>query len=339
VLAVACLIVGGVVLNATPAAATFSNGRTDWERPLGWCNHNGAQLHIGDFNGDNKDDMLCHDTNNGHKWIAYAKGRARFTGTDWERPLGWCNHNGAQLHIGDFNGDNKDDMLCHDTNNGHKWIAYAKGRARFTGTDWERPLGWCNHNGAQLHIGDFNGDNKDDMLCHDTNNGHKWIAYAKGRARFSGTDWERPLGWCNHNGAQLHIGDFTGDNKDDMLCHDTNNGHKWVAYAKGQGSFTGTDWERPLGWCNHNGARLHIGNFNGDRRDDMLCHDINNGHKWVAYAKGQGSFTGTDWERSMSWCNHAGARLYIGNFNGDRRDDMLCHDTNNGHKWIAYSDL
>ena len=29
--------------------------------------------------------------------------------------MGWCNHNGASLYIGGFNGDSRDDMLCHDT--------------------------------------------------------------------------------------------------------------------------------------------------------------------------------------------------------------------------------
>jgi hypothetical protein len=47
-------------------------GSTDWERNMGWCYHDGAQLHIGGFNGDGKDDLLCHETNTGYKWIAYS---------------------------------------------------------------------------------------------------------------------------------------------------------------------------------------------------------------------------------------------------------------------------
>jgi len=81
--------------------------------------------HIGDFNRDNRDDMLCHDTGNGYKWVAFGKGNGYFTGTDWQGNMGWCNHSGAQLHIGDFNRDQRDDMLCHDTGNGYKWISYS----------------------------------------------------------------------------------------------------------------------------------------------------------------------------------------------------------------------
>jgi hypothetical protein len=64
--------IGGAMFITNPAAATLSNGSTDWERNMGWCYHDGAEFHIGDFNGDRKDDLLCHDINNGYKWIAYS---------------------------------------------------------------------------------------------------------------------------------------------------------------------------------------------------------------------------------------------------------------------------
>jgi hypothetical protein len=208
--------------------ATLSGGSTDWHAALGWCGHPSGQLYIGDFNRDGRDDMLCHDLSTGHKWVARARGYGHFTGTDWEAALGWCNHASGELHIGDFNRDRRDDMLCHDTATGHKWIAYAKINGRFTGTTWEAPLGWCNHASGELHIGDFNRDGRDDMLCHDTATGHKWIGFAKGDGHFTGTDWEAPLGWCNHASAELHIGDFNRDNRDDLLCHDISSGYKWI---------------------------------------------------------------------------------------------------------------
>ena len=173
----ACLVVICLVaLSAQPAAATFRTLTTDWHANLGWCSHSGAQLHLGDFNADGGDDMLCHDTKTGYKWVALAKGNGNFTGTDWHANLGWCSHSGAQLHIGDFNRDGRDDMLCHDTKTGYKWVAYGKGTGHFTGTDWHGNMRWCNHSSAQLLIGDFNRDRRDDMLCHDTKTGYKWIS-------------------------------------------------------------------------------------------------------------------------------------------------------------------
>ena len=89
-----------------------------------WCSYGGRQLFIGDFNGDRLSDMLCHDQCNGYKWIAYNHGPSTFfTGTGWRAGLRWCRHKGAKLFVADFNGDNRSDILCHDTS-GNKGIIY-----------------------------------------------------------------------------------------------------------------------------------------------------------------------------------------------------------------------
>ena len=299
---------------------------------MGWCNHVGSQLHIGDFNGDEKADMLCHDKRTGHKSVALANSAGQFTGTSWQKAMGWCNHAGSELYVGDFNGDGRTDMLCHDSA-GKKWIALANSAGQFTGNSWYRAMGWCNHAGSQLHIGDFNGDGKADMLCHDTRNGYKWVALANSAGQFTGTSWQKAMGWCNHAGSELYVGDFNGDGRTDMLCHDSA-GKKWIALATSAGQFTGTFWENAMGWCNHAGSKLFTGDFNRDGRTDMLCHDTRNGYKWVALATCEGRFTRTTWEKAMGWCYHAGSELHVGDFNGDGRTDILCHDTV-GKKWIA----
>ncbi|WP_181233890.1 FG-GAP repeat domain-containing protein [Enhygromyxa salina] len=257
-----------------------------------------------------------------------------FLGGDvWERDAQWCYHTGSQLHVGDLNGDHRADMLCHD-GAGNKWVDLADSNGHFWGTDWKHEVSWCSHPGSKLHLGDYNGDGRDDMLCHDTA-GQKWIDYADSNGQFWGTDWSYTDGWCAHAGSELHIGDFNGDGRDDMLCHDTD-GQKWIDFANGSGQFWGTDWYYNAGWCYHPGTQLHIGDFNGDYRDDMLCHDAA-GQKWIDYANSNGQFLGTDWYYNAGWCHHAGSQLFVGDFNGDGREDMLCHDSA-GQKWIDYAD-
>src|SRR5262245_27161875 len=95
--------------------------------------------------------------------------------------------------------------MCHDVATGYKWIDYADASGQFNGTDWERNATWCNHAGAQLFLADFNGDGRDDMLCHDTA-GNKWIDFADGYGQFGGTDWFRPANWCSHASGRLLIG-------------------------------------------------------------------------------------------------------------------------------------
>lgn len=320
---------------AEPSMTALS---TDWESPLGWCSSSAATLYVGDFNGDGRSDMLCHDTGTGYKWIAHATSAGTFTGTTWGAAMGWCYHAGAALHIGDFNGDGRSDMLCHDKGTGYKWIAHATSAGAFIGTTWQAAMGWCSLPGTALYIGDFNGDRRSDMLCHDTGAGYKWIAHATAAGTFTGTTWQAAMGWCSHPGEALYIGDFNGDARSDMLCHDTVTGYNQIAYAAYAGTF-GSTLEAGIDWCSHAGAALYIGDFNGDRRSDMLCHDSGTGYKWVALATAAGTFSGASWGAPMKFCYHTGARLFVDDYNGDVRDDLLCHDVNTGYKWLSRGDL
>ncbi len=200
--------------------------------------------------------------------------------------------------------------------------------------EWEADLKWCRAPGGRLESGDLNGDGRTDLLCHYPATGAKAVALARTGGRFVGTDWQRNLGWCKGASRQLLVGDFNGDGRADLLCHSPATGYKAVALARAGGRFVGTDWKKSLGWCT--GARqLLVGTFNGDRRADLLCHDPATGYKAVALARPGGRFAGTDWERDLGWCFHAGARLRVGDVTGDGRDDLLCHDSVTGYLWVA----
>jgi hypothetical protein len=309
-----------------------------WKASLNWCSHADARLHLGDFNGDGRDDMLCHDAKNGNKWIAQANSSGQFTGTTWFGAMNWCSHADGRLHIGDFNGDGRDDMLCHDAKLGYKWVSLAGAGGTFNGTQWaDTTNAWCSHADGRLHIGDFNGDGLDDMLCHDVKLGYKWVALATGNGAFNYNSWSTTFAWCKYENERLHTGDFNGDGRDDLLCHNIKNGDKWISLASARGRFYGTDWNSGLGWCKHATGRLSIGDFNGDGFDDMLCHDIDDGRKWIAFAQGGNDFfLGTSRKWPMEWCKHSTAQFLVGDFNGEGTTDFLCHDVKDGRKWISY---
>ncbi|MDH5546092.1 MAG: FG-GAP-like repeat-containing protein [Gammaproteobacteria bacterium] len=305
---------------------------TDWRIESGWCSHSGASLFRGDFNGDGKTDLLCHDTN-GTKWIDFADALGQFNGTDWSRAANWCGGTTAKLIIGDYNGDGRDDMLCHSSA-GNKYIDYANNSGQFLGTDWSRTTNWCSHGSAELLVGDVNGDHRADLICHDTASGYKWIDYADTYGRFYGTNWERDAHWCSHTGAQIRMGDFNGDGRTDMLCHDTA-GNKWVDLADNYGRFNGSNWSANTGFCAGSGNTLLVGDFNNDYRDDLLCHE-SSGNKSVDFGDSAGRLSGADWARVTNWCSHSGAKVHTGDFNGDGKDDMLCHDSI-GRQWVDYA--
>ena len=295
------------------------------------------EARAGDYNGDGRDDLLCHNSSTGFKWIDYANGNGEFAGTNWSRDAQWCKHDSARLFKGDFDGDGRTDLLCHDIEDGRKWIDYANNSGEFTGTNWSRDAQWCRGDGSKVFVGDFDGDGQDDLLCHNSINGYKWIDYANNSGEFTGTNWSRDADWCMADGAQLRIGDFNGDGRDDMLCHNKLNGFKWIDYADANGQFSGTNAYHDFGWCSHEGEELFVGDFDGDGRDDLLCHAATDGYKWIDYADANGRFTGTDWSRDASWCKDSTTRLSTGDYDGDGRDDLMCHDVVSGKKWVDYA--
>jgi hypothetical protein len=245
---------------------------------------------------------------------------------------GWCGHDGAKVSLGDFNGDGRDDLLCHD-NIGRSWIDLANAAGEYQGTDGYGVWGWCGHAGATLSIGDFDGDGRDDLFCHDVD-GRRWIDLAEPGGVFRGEDLLPPWGWCGHPGAKLLLGDFDGDGRDDLFCHDRE-GRRWLDLAEAGGVFRGEDLRPLAGWCAHDGATLAAADFDGDGRDDLLCHDTA-GRRWIDLAEAGGVFRGEDSLPPWGWCNHAGARLLADDVNGDGRADLVCHDTV-GRAWVDFS--
>lgn len=106
---------------------------------------------------------------------------------------------------------------------------------------------------------------------------------------------------------------------------------------KATGPLGGSLWSTSDLVCTHAGGKVYTGDFNGDGRDDLLCHDSNGG-TWTDFADASGRLGGTDAFVDTDFCTHAGATLYVGRFNSDGRDDLLCHDGNGG-TWIDYADV
>ena len=312
---------------------------SDWTAALSWCNGATQSLSMGDFNGDGRADMLCVDSETGEKWITYASATGTYSGLGWHSgPSIWCKGS-MRLLVGDFNGDGRADMLCHDPTTGEKWVTYADSSGGFftTGFGWYSAMNWCYGADAQLFVADINGDGRADMLCHAPSTGEKWVALATSAGAFTGTNYHNTPGlWCSAT-QRLYVADFNGDKQADMLCHDPSSGDVWVAYT-GRGGLFSSVWSLGLNYCKGS-QQLHIADFNGDGRGDLLCSDAVSGLVQILFASSTGTFRRSGWfSDSGLWCN-AKQQLFTANINGDRLADLLCHDPATGEKRINYSPL
>jgi hypothetical protein len=276
-----------------------------------WCGHSTSKLFTGDFNADGALDYLCHDTNDGKKWIDYQSGGA-FTGTNWSRAANWCTGSSNQVLIGDFNGDNRDDMICHTSSS--KYIDYADSNAQFMGTEWSYNSTWCTSSGMVIYTGDYNDDGRDDLYCYNKSTGTKYLDYADASGQFAGTDWSGtvlPTGFCGmYNGDTIAL--KTYHNK---YVRAGGSPENWTV---NQSSTVGA-WEKFVVSCSGDVVSLE------SYHNRYLQANGSN----VDYVVRQQTFIG-DWEKFTAVEQEDGSWAFL----TDHNRYLQARDGNNGNNWV-----
>ncbi|MDC0747659.1 FG-GAP-like repeat-containing protein [Polyangium mundeleinium] len=204
---------------------------------------------------------------------------------------------------------------------------------------WSSTANYCKASTERLYVGDFNNDGRSDLLCNQIDDGDMLINRAETNGTFNGSDWTKPArNFCIQSWEHLYVGDFNGDGSDDLLCNQ-DDGDMLIDYSEGAGVFDGSNWiSSGRNFCVGSGKRLYIGDFNGDYRDDLLCNQ-DDGDMIVDFADTDGEFNvdGNEWVRvDRNFCVSSSERLYIGKFNDDEKEDLLCNQ-NDGEILIDYA--
>ncbi len=118
-------------------------GEIDYQINRSICAAAAGKVLVGDFNGDGRDDLACHDTDTGLISIDLAGPKGELGVTD-STQLGWCNNPGTRSSVGAFTG--KDNLLCHDMSGGQSLSAFINGSLQLV----DATFGFCNQRGDQL---------------------------------------------------------------------------------------------------------------------------------------------------------------------------------------------
>jgi subtilisin family serine protease len=237
------------------------------------------------------------------------------------------------IYTGDFNGDGRIDILTFNPSGG----AVVRLSKIDGNGNWN---GWENHWAAwpsvysKVYIGDFNGDGKDDILTVNPANGGAVLRQSTGGA---GT-W---IGWSNKwaawpsNYNQVYVGDFNGDGRSDILTRDPVTGGAVIRQSiVSSGNWTG--WSNKWAAWPSNYNQVYVGDFNGDGRSDILTRDPVTGGAVIR----QSIVSSGDW---TGWSNKWAAwpsnypKVYLGDFNGDGKDDILTANPATGAAVIRQS--
>ncbi|WP_309070522.1 FG-GAP-like repeat-containing protein [Arthrobacter sp.] len=167
---------------------------------------------------------------------------------------------------------------------------------------------------------DMNGDGRPDLVARD-GAGTLWM-YPSTSAGGFGTRIQMGTGWGIMN-TILQPGDLNNDGRSDVLARDTS-GRLWLYTGTGTGRInagvqiaTGTNW----GAFN---SFVTPGDFNGDRRADLLVRDAA-GALFLYPGNGASGF-GTRTQPGSGWGGFT-SLVSTGDFSGDGRSDVIARNS------------
>jgi hypothetical protein len=271
---------------------------------------------VGDFNGDGKDDLIAFVRSSktgdgaGDVWVTLSNGNGFGEGRVWHDSFCY----GAEIcAVGDFNGDGKDDIaaftgeLANADNRYRVWVALSNGNGFGEGGVWHSAMP-CPGEGYCM-TGDFNNDNRDDVLAINTDPQLRGIvvALSTGTSFGDGTYWtDAPstgaLFFCFQEQQQIcKVADFDADGRDDFVTFTRNSlgevGEVLLHqnYGTGyKGDKTGFELRPIIGhglFCVANEI-CDVGDFNGDGYADVIAFvrsaqtDDAAGDVWVSLNEG-----------------------------------------------------
>jgi SpoIID/LytB domain protein len=281
----------------------------------------------GDFTGDGRSDVAMPVEFNNTWWVGKST-PGKFVMD------AWYNHRANDPLqtpvVGDFNGDDKDDVATLQSDTGRLLVGIS------SGSDFKVET-WAHHANSDrwgpLVVGDFDGDGSDDIAEYDDVR-ESWRVY-----RLEGKDLIKNYWYDfaveNPDWGEHVVGDFNGDDKDDILSWDATTGDLVVLFSDGV-TMTPSPWQS----LPNNGAWQHLqaDDFTGNGRDDLAAYDPVAGTWWVV--RGRKRLRGgapTAWFTFGKPDQGLGAQI-AGDFNNDGKADIVAYRTVNGRLKMLSSD-
>jgi Ca2+-binding RTX toxin-like protein len=264
----------------------------------------------GDWNGDGREEPGLHVDSHGVFLLFNA-----------ERPVIQFGQSGDLPLVGDWNGDGKDEIGAY-----HQAASSAQSNSYILdvgapGASGETAYSFGLRGDIPI-VGDWNGDNQDDVGTFRSNAvGGPYFFLDEGARGFSGTT-RGELGYqFGLAGDVPLIGDWDGNGIDDLGVYRPSSSRYYL--DEGTRGWTGqTAGELGYQFGRPGDAPL-VGDWNGDGRDDFGSFRRNsNGTTTFSLDVGVRGWTGQSPEELGFVFGFVGDRPLVGDWNGDGRDDF-----------------
>lgn len=262
-----------------------------------------------DINGDGRDDLVCQTVGSRYSAVLgrslttlnisvryaaqFAPDRFSGFGDPVELPFGCA----GNLFFGEFdgvlqNGARRKDLVCQDREAGQirMYVNTGSFNAPFEqAPSWVDANDWCRN--SDLRVADFDGDQKDDLLCWSEPENWFSIRYSVHQAASWWNTWKattffqqeikKRTAWC---GQELFVGALDDRPGADLLCWSSGMDRVWIQYAaadreKVPFDFTSSDWSAELSndWCSKDDETFFLAEMTGNARDDLVCYNDDTG--------------------------------------------------------------
>jgi hypothetical protein len=289
----------------------LSNGSSGFTQAPGSPYQTGespSSIATGDFDLDNKADLVIVNRDSGTLTFLLATGSGRFqSGSPFD--VG----NAESIAAGDFNHDDIPDMAISSRGNRGVNILLGNGRGGFT-----QPTGSPISIGIPLFsvvTADFNGDSNLDLATANST-GSVSILLGNGNGGFTPTAGS-PID-VGSNAVSIATGDFNGDGKVDLTTTDFLSNTLTILLGNGNGGFT-----QPAGSPISVGVlpySVATGDFNGDNKSDVAVVNQSNNNITILLSNGSGGFTQP--AGSPVGAGTKPIAIAAGDFNGDNKADL-----------------
>lgn len=302
------IVIDGVALRYSSTAARHTSGNCGTPPPMSA----GSPT---DFTGDGVDDIVTFTQDPEADVYVAPSTRDGFGGARV-----WHDHfapAGETPLSGDFNGDDKDDVVtfAHGPE-ADVYVALSDGGGFGPATIWHDHFA---PGGEVPAVGDVNGDGSDDIVTftHDAD-AKVFVALSNGSNGFRpATVWHDFFAPAGEFPA---LGDMDGDGDDDLIAFTQGaTADVYVALSNGDSAFG-------VGRLVHEhfapaGEQPRVGDVNGDEKDDIVAFTQGaESDVFVALSDGSVFGPGARWNEFFS---PSGEFPYVGDYDGDGKDDIV----------------
>ena len=249
----------------------------------------GRDFTRGDFDANGATDILWRQDVSGGSVIWHMDGAALATGGFTDPPaladVGW-----KVVGTPDMNLDRETDILWRHEPSGENVVWYMQGKTLSSGT-FLTPAALTDTAWKMVGTGDFNGDGRFDIAWHQSASGQVALWYMNGSVLQSGT-FTSPPSIPDARWKVVGVADFNGDQRPDLLWRHDVSGQiaAWLMADNVlmTGTFTSPSALSDTGW-----RIVGLGDYNSDRRTDILWRHATSGQIAIWYMDGVSLINGT----------------------------------------------